>query len=54
MLSGRDKHNNVNQFSSDWNKDSIFFFRLHMEWVNLTQMAIIYTTVGKNSLEEME
>ena len=24
------------------------------EWVNLTQMTIIFTTVGKNSLEEME
>ena len=25
-----------------------------LEWVNLTQMTIISTTVGKNSLEEME
>ena len=25
-----------------------------LEWVNLTQMTIITTTVGKNSLEEME
>ena len=25
-----------------------------LEWVNLTQMAIIYTTVGRNPLEEME
>ena len=24
------------------------------EWVNLTQMTIIFTTVGKNPLEEME
>ena len=24
------------------------------EWVNLIQMTIISTTVGKNSLEEME
>ena len=24
------------------------------EWVNLIQMSIISTTVGKNSLEEME
>ena len=24
------------------------------EWVNLTQMTIISTTVGKNPLEEME
>ena len=25
-----------------------------IEWVNLTQMTIISTTVGKNPLEEME
>ena len=25
-----------------------------MEWVNLTQMTIISTIVGKNPLEEME
>ena len=25
-----------------------------MEWVNLTEMTIISTTVGKNPLEEME
>ena len=25
-----------------------------LEWVNLTQMTIISTTVGKNTLEEME
>ena len=25
-----------------------------LEWVNLTQMTIISTTVGKNSLEEVE
>ena len=25
-----------------------------LEWVNLTQMTIISTTVGKTSLEEME
>ena len=25
-----------------------------LEWVNLTQMTIISTTMGKNSLEEME
>ena len=25
-----------------------------LEWVNLTQMTIISTTVGKNPLEEME
>ena len=25
-----------------------------MEWMNLTQMTVISTTVDKNSLEEME
>ena len=25
-----------------------------LKWVNLTQMTIIYTTVGKNPLEEVE
>ena len=25
-----------------------------LEWVNLTQMTLISTTVGKNPLEEME
>ena len=25
-----------------------------LEWVNLTQITIISTTVGRNSLEEME
>ena len=25
-----------------------------LEWVNLTQMTIVSTTVGKNLLEEME
>ena len=28
--------------------------KLGLEWVNLTQMTIISTTVGKNPLEEME
>ena len=28
--------------------------KLGLEWVNLTQMTIISTTVGKNSLEEIE
>ena len=27
---------------------------LGLEWVNLTQMTIISTTVGRNPLEEME
>ena len=29
-------------------------FRNGQEWVNLTQMTIISTTVDKNPLEEME
>ena len=28
--------------------------RWTLEWVNLTQMTIIYTTVDRNPLEEME
>ena len=32
---------------NQWNKYGL-------EWVNLTQMTIISTTVGKNPLEEME
>ena len=28
--------------------------RTKMDWVNLTQMTIITTTVGRNPLEEME
>ena len=28
--------------------------KLRWKWVNLTQMTIISTTVGKNPLEEME
>ena len=28
--------------------------KLGLEWVNLTQMTIISTTVGKNPLEEMD
>ena len=27
---------------------------LRLEWVNLTQMTIISTTVGRNPLEKME
>ena len=33
------------QESVNWNR---------LEWVNLTQIAILSTTVGKNPLEEME
>ena len=35
---------------------TIYYVLSHFpkEWVNLTQMTIISTTVGKNPLEEME
>ena len=35
---------------------TIYYVLSHFpkEWVNLTQMTIISTTVGKSSLEEME
>ena len=33
---------------------STIFWSWVNEWVNLTQMTIISTTVGKNPLEEME
>ena len=37
------------------NVDILGFSKLKwMEWVNLTQMTIISTTVDKNPLEEME
>ena len=36
------------------NTDILIINELGLEWVNLTQMAIISTTVGKNPLEEME
>ena len=36
------------------NTDILIISELGLEWVNLTQMAIISTTVGKNSLEEKE
>ena len=34
-------------------KRCIFHYR-GLEWLNLTQMTIISTTVGRNPLEEME
>ena len=34
--------------------DAIAFSENGLEWVNLTQMTIISTIVGKNHLEEME
>ena len=36
------------------NTDILIINELGLEWVNLTQMAIISTTVGNNPLEEME
>ena len=37
------------------NVDILGFSKLKwMEWVNLTQMTIISTTVGRNHLEEMK
>jgi len=36
------------------NFDILGINELRLEWVNLTQMTIISTTVGKNPLEEME
>ena len=33
---------------------TIFISENGLEWVNLTQMTIISTTVGRNPLEEME
>ena len=37
----------------DWNEFNSFQLS-KFNWVNLTQMTIISTTVGKNPLEEME
>ena len=39
------------------NLDSIFYESVNedeLEWINLTQMTIISTTVGRNPLKEME
>ena len=36
------------------NTDILGISELKWEWVNLIQMTIISTTVGKNPLEEME
>ena len=36
------------------NTDILIISELGLEWVNLTQMAIISTTVGRNPSEEME
>ena len=45
----------VNQEMARVNVDVLGISKLNaLEWVNLTQMTIISTTVGKNPLEEME
>ena len=45
----------VRQEMARVNVDILGFSKLKwMEWVNLTQMTIISTTVDKNPLEEME
>ena len=36
------------------NTDILIISELGLEWVNLTQMAIISTTVSRNPLEEMK
>ena len=43
MGDGKSEHQH---FRNQWTK--------RLEWVNLTQMTIIATIVGKNPLEEME
>ena len=45
----------VKQEMARMNIDDLEISKLNgLEWVNLTQMTIISTTVGRNSLEEME
>ena len=44
----------VKQEMARVNTDILIISELGLEWVNLTQMAIISTTVGNNPLEEME
>ena len=45
----------VRQEMARMNVDILAISELNgLEWVNLTQMTIISTTVGKNPLEEME
>ena len=45
----------VKQEMARMNIDILGISKLNgLEWVNLTQMTIISTIVGKNSLEEME
>ena len=44
----------VKQEMARVNVDILGIYELRLEWVNLTQMTIISTTVGRNPLEEME
>ena len=51
----QDKLEVVKQEMAKVNIDILGISELNgLEWVNLTQMTIISTTVGKNPLEEME
>ena len=51
----RDKLEVVKQEMARVNVDILGISKLNgLEWVNLTQMTIISTIVGKNPLEEME
>ena len=44
----------VKQEMARVNVDILGIYELRLEWVNLTQMTIISTTVGRNPSEEME
>ena len=44
----------VKQEMARVNVDILGISQLRRKWVNLTQMTIMSTTVGKNPLEEME
>ena len=44
----------VKQQMARVNVDILGISQLRRKWVNLTQMTIMSTTVGKNPLEEME
>ena len=48
---------NAEEAEVEWFYEDITRCLFHysgLEWVNLTQMTIVSTTVGKNPLEEME
>ena len=44
----------IKQETARVNTDILGISELGLEWVNLTQMTIISTTVGRSPLEEME